>query len=289
MSRFKSARALLVLGRVSNLPTVWSNCVAGWWLGGAQNQQRLAWVLAGGTLVYTGGMFLNDAFDVEFDRKYRQDRPIPSGAISRCAVWMWGIGLVASGAAAFFGAGLIAGVIGLVLSGCVVAYDAAHKKIEYGPLLMGGCRFWLYLAAGASAANGVSGRMLCGAGAMFCYIVGLSYIARRESTSGGVGFWPLAPLLLPIALAMMREMPASFETLKPILLVSAVVALWVGKCVRFTLNFPDRNVGRAVGGLLAGICLVDWLAVANAPKQFAVVFIGLFLLALGLQRWVPAT
>ena len=27
-------RALLILGRVSNLPTVWSNCLAGWLLGG---------------------------------------------------------------------------------------------------------------------------------------------------------------------------------------------------------------------------------------------------------------
>ena len=25
-------RTLLILGRVSNLPTVWSNCLAGWWL-----------------------------------------------------------------------------------------------------------------------------------------------------------------------------------------------------------------------------------------------------------------
>ena len=59
--------------------------------------------------------------------------------------------------------------------------------------------------------------------------------------------------------------------------------------MRYTLNVPERNIGRAVSGLLAGIALVDWLAVAYAPKTFGVVFIGLFVLALAFQRWVPAT
>ena len=73
-------RALLILGRVSNLPTVWSNCLAGWWLGGGGNYANLLLLLLGATLLYAGGMFLNDAFDAEFDTQYRRARPIPSGA-----------------------------------------------------------------------------------------------------------------------------------------------------------------------------------------------------------------
>ena len=46
------ARAWLVLSRGSNLPTVWSNCLAGWWLGGGwlgdpRAGGRLAALLAG--------------------------------------------------------------------------------------------------------------------------------------------------------------------------------------------------------------------------------------------------
>jgi hypothetical protein len=44
-----------------------------------------------------------------------------------------------------------------------------------------------------------------------------------------------------------------------------------------------------VGGLLAGIVLVDLLAVAVAPPVLAGVFIGLFVLGIVAQRWVPAT
>ena len=49
--------AWLVLGRVSNLPTVWSNCLAGCWLGG-WNRPGPVLLLFGGTLLYTAGMFL---------------------------------------------------------------------------------------------------------------------------------------------------------------------------------------------------------------------------------------
>ena len=78
----RQLRALLVLGRVSNLPTVWSNCLAGWWLSGGGNFWKLPFLFFGAAFLYTGGMFLNDAFDAAFDRQRRSSRPIPSGKIS---------------------------------------------------------------------------------------------------------------------------------------------------------------------------------------------------------------
>ena len=75
----RSLRALLVLSRVSHLPTVWSNCLAGWWLGGGGNFAKLPLLFLGVSALYTGGMFLNDAFDADFDRQRRnnvQYRPV---------------------------------------------------------------------------------------------------------------------------------------------------------------------------------------------------------------------
>jgi hypothetical protein len=51
----------------------------------------------------------------------------------------------------------------------------------------------------------------------------------------------------------------------------------------------NRQIGRAVSGLLAGIVFVDWLAVADAPRNFGLVFLALFGLAVLFQRFVPAT
>src|SRR5256885_13326506 len=90
-------RTLLILGRISNLPTVWSNCLAGWWLGGGGNSHKLPWLFCGVTLLYIGGMFLNDAFDADFDRAHRQGRPIPFAKNTLAAAFCLGALLRARG------------------------------------------------------------------------------------------------------------------------------------------------------------------------------------------------
>src|SRR5689334_18324744 len=129
-------RTLLVLGRVSNLPTVWSNCLCGWWLGGGGNSWKLPLLFGGATLLYVGGMFLNDAFDVEFDRLRRSERPIPSGAISLRAVWSWGLSALALGLLCLALSGWLTGLLGLGLLLSILIYDAIHKLVAFSPVLM---------------------------------------------------------------------------------------------------------------------------------------------------------
>ena len=81
-------RAWLVLTRGSNLPTVWSNLVGGWLLGYVYTD-RFPWatgllvslfgLLLGVSLIYVGGMILNDAFDARWDTERRSTRSIPAG------------------------------------------------------------------------------------------------------------------------------------------------------------------------------------------------------------------
>src|SRR5689334_25098030 len=74
-------RSLLLLGRVSNLPTVWSNCLAGWMLSEGGSWGRFALLGFAATCLYVGGMYLNDAFDSQVDRQHRPERPVRSKAI----------------------------------------------------------------------------------------------------------------------------------------------------------------------------------------------------------------
>ena len=46
-AKLRPLRALLALSRVSHLPTVWSNCLAGWWLGGGGNFAKLPLLFLG--------------------------------------------------------------------------------------------------------------------------------------------------------------------------------------------------------------------------------------------------
>jgi 4-hydroxybenzoate polyprenyltransferase len=278
-------RVLLVLGRVSNLPTVWSNCVAAWCLGGGGLSERFPLLCVGATLLYTGGMFLNDAFDVEFDHQYRAERPIISGEISGKAVWLIAATLLLLGWLALVPLGNRSFEFGTALLAMIVIYDAVHKRTSLAPLLMAACRFLLYLVA-ASAANGeVRPTVIERALALAAYIVGLSYLARNESTSGVTSRWSLPLLFAPILIAITRNSSNGM-----ILWVAAVAqAAWVLWCL-IGRAVPGRcYFSKGVAGLLAGIALVDWLAAVGAAEQLGAVFIGLFLLALLSQRFAPAT
>ena len=196
-----------------------------WLVAGGRAEPRAIAVSAdGGTLIYVGGMFLNDAFDVEFDRQHRKERPIPAGLVKVTSVWRAGSLMLAVGVGLLFGAGMTAGIAGLLLAGFVIAYDALHKKISFAPVLMGACRFCLYLAAGLSVSGRLNVGVAAGAGGMLLYIVGLSYIARKESAAGPdraptIRWWALALLVAPIASAVARNHASALE---PVLLVSAV-------------------------------------------------------------------
>ena len=279
-------RTLLVVGRISNLPTLWSNCLAGWWLGGAGNPEQLPLLVAGASLLYLGGMFLNDAFDAQYDRQYRPERPIPAGDISLTTVWRWGLIVLGLGGASLIFLGRVTGALGVALLLLIVLYNAFHKQLVWAPILMAACRFLVYVIAASIAANGVTGWALWGGLALAFYIAGLSFLARREATPGLPDYWPLLLLAAPIVLALFMNGPGYRLAAG---LLGAALAFWVVSALSQSLWSDKPNVGRTVSWLLAGVVLVDWLAVADAPRQIGFVFIGLFLSALLLQRVVPAT
>ena len=281
-------RTLLVLGRVSNLPTVWSNCLAGWWLGGGGNYWKLPFLLLGVSLLYTGGMFLNDAFDEEFDRQRRAERPIPTGKISAKLVWRFGFGQLAIGAMLLLLCGKVAAVAAIFLALFIVLYDFTHKFLTASPWLMGACRFWVYIIAGAAGADGLNGfPIFCGAALAF-YVVGLSYVARRETSRSPVPFWPVLLLAAPILLALAMN---AGEFRQTAIGISIVLALWIIRCLRTIFLGGEINVSWLVSNLLAGIVFVDWLAVAPVipHPMSAIVFLALFGLTKWLQKFVPAT
>lgn len=288
MNSVTSFRTLLILGRVSNLPTVWSNCLAGWWLAGGGNLWKLPFLLLGTSILYTGGMFLNDAFDEEFDRQRRSERPIPAGKIPASLVWRYGFGQLGCGILLLCFCGKVAAIVAVFLALTILLYDFTHKFFTASPWLMGACRFWVYIIAGATSMSGLNGwPIACGA-ALALYIVGLSYVARRESFRGPVPFWPLIFLIAPIVLALTMNTGAY---LKPAVWISVVLALWILRCVWNVFSGGALNVGWIITNLLAGIVFVDWLAVAPQilPLTSVLVFLALFGLTKLLQQFVPAT
>jgi len=279
-------RTLLVLGRVSNLPTIWSNCLAGWCLGGGGSRATLACVSISASFLYTGGMFLNDAFDAEFDRNNRRTRPIPAGAVSQREVWQWGFAWLALGLAGVSWLGGTTISLTLALCACILFYNAAHKILPVAPVLMGACRLLLYLVAASAGARGVTGEAIWKGLALGAYIVGLSCLARKESSRARIQFWPGLLLAAPVLMAALIDDGPSWMAAAAFSLVLAVWSCWA---LSRSLDRAGANVGYTVSRLLAGIVLVDLLAVAGAGEPWNGLFALWFVLALILQRFIPAT
>jgi len=278
------------LARASNLPTVWSNVLAGWLISGQSWHGGLVWTLIGGTFAYAGGCTLNDAFDAGWDRRHRPGRPIPSGAVSERAVWWLGGGELGVGAALMLVGGCAWPVV-LAMVLAILWYDWWHKRSAWSVVPMGLCRVFLGWAA-ASMGGGwwpvdaVAAWWLAG---LFCYIVGLTLVARREATGGAVSWGGLSLVLVPLlgAGVVNRLVGADFRDFLFVGFLYGLGAWRVGMILWDRAN-PGR-IGHAVARMLAGIVVVDGLWVAQLRWEWAAGWVGLLAACLVWQKRVAAT
>jgi 4-hydroxybenzoate polyprenyltransferase len=287
-------RTALRLGRVSNLPTVWTNTLAGSVLAGAGSfGADFAVMLVAFSLFYTGGMFLNDAFDAQFDAAQRPERPIPSGEVRRGEVYGWGFGMMAAGIALLAVVGLAMGArtgvlpaaAGLALAATIAYYDWQHKGNVFSPVVMGLCRVLVYLGAGLCITRALPEALWIGAGLMLCYLIGLTYIAKQENLGRVENLWPLAFLAAPVAWG------AWLAAAQPVLGVFwllftgwMLVALW------FLRRRAKGDIPRAVVSLIAGISLLDALLIAGAGSlALAALALAGFGVTLFFQRYIAGT
>ena len=177
-------RAYLLLARFSNLPTIWSNVLAGTIVSGAAFVTAdVVRVSLAVSLLYTAGMFLNDAFDRDFDARVRPDRPIPAGDVTLRETFAAGCGLLAAGMLILAAQGNVALVEwGLLLAGAIVYYDWRHKQNPLGPIVMGLCRGLVYCVA-AAASSVVGLPVALAALALTLYVIALTWVAKYAGTS----------------------------------------------------------------------------------------------------------
>ena len=294
-------RTYLTLGRVSNLPTVWSNCLAGVILaGGLPNAFPMLALVVSLSLFYTGGMFLNDAFDHRFDREFRPERPIPQGWISPRHVYLAGFSLLGAGELMLLlpmGMARVSGVTGavfpavpllggLVLGALITYYNYRHKTDPMSPLVMALCRVMTYLIAGSLFGMAFSAPMGWGAVMLLCYLIGLTYVAKQENLTEVKNLWPLLFLAAPFLQGLPVLLRFSVESL-----LYAAFLGWVAYAISFLLRRHGRSIPRAVVGLIAGISLLDGLLIAGigAPAVWVFAAAAGFVLTLFLQRYVAGT
>ncbi|MEE8310898.1 MAG: UbiA family prenyltransferase [Candidatus Binatia bacterium] len=292
----------LRLGRVSNIPTVWTNTLAGALLAGtgasglgagAETMPALVLCMLAMSAFYVGGMYLNDAFDRDIDAVERPERPIPSGAIRPGTVFVIGFGLLALGlgllaASADLAASSRAGSAlssGLLLCAAIVYYNSHHKGDRMAPMVMALCRALIYVTSALTLTGTASEAVYGAAAACFCYTSGLTYVASRENLRDIGNLWPLAVLALPVlyGIPWASTGPASAATL-------AALAGWMIYSLTFAIRSEGRFVPGAVVRLIAGMSLLDaMLLTGNGFTEAAIAAACMLPLTRLLQRFVPGT
>jgi 4-hydroxybenzoate polyprenyltransferase len=289
-----SWRTFLLLGRVSNLPTVWSNALAGLVLaGGGMMLGDLVWLLLLMSLFYVGGMYLNDAFDHRIDAVERPERPIPSGQIDVAYVFSLGFGMLAIGVVGLSwlalmqptGGGWRAGLAGLALAAAIVYYDWRHKNDPLGPAWMGVCRMLVYLAAGLVIVATPPAWLYGAAFVLFCYLIGLTYIAKQENLGRVANLWPLLFLAVPVVAVILLA-----ATNVQAAILAGCFLVWLIFALHFLWRRRPSDIPRAVVSLIAGMSLLDAVFIAHlGVGHLAWAAAGCFVLTLALQRFVPGT
>lgn len=284
----------LRLGRVSNLPTVWTNTIAGIVLvGGVVEDFRIILIIIALSLSYIGGMFLNDAYDAEIDAVERPERPIPSGQISQSSVFRWAFAMLAGsivillGVGTMFpgGTGIWPALSGLCLAGTIVVYNRNHKNNPISPFIMGLCRVFVYLTAAACFVVPLTVPVFIGAGLLLAYLIGLTYIAKQENLGKVENLWPLLFLSAPVVFG-------GYEMFfyLPLVPFWMLFTGWVLVALYFLKRRKAGDIPRAVVSLIAGMCLLDAVLIANfGQMQLALIAVGGFVLTLFLQKFVSGT
>jgi 4-hydroxybenzoate polyprenyltransferase len=276
----------LRLGRVSNLPTVTSNVLAGTALAGSSKSGlTIALVCFALSLMYVAGMWLNDAFDRDIDRVERPERPIPSGEVTAGTVFdvgfvLLGGGIVVIAATAFAsGAGWKPLVSAVALGAMIIFYNANHKDNPWAPVVMGLCRAGVYTTAALVARPHLSQEVLFGAGLLIAYLIGLTNAAHQENLVELEELWPLAFLAAPFALLRPHDLGS--------LAVYTVFLVWVARAVWL---LRAKRIKQAVTALIAGISLLDALLIISFGRPgLAIAALAAFAATSLLQRIVPGT
>jgi 4-hydroxybenzoate polyprenyltransferase len=275
----------LALARISNSPTVVTNVLAGAALAGVPRPGvTIALLAVAMVLFYTAGMFLNDLCDYATDLRERPERPLTSGAISRTEAAIAIVAMFVVGSALLLYVGPIPFASGLVLIAVIVLYDVWHKTNPFGPLVMALARAMVYVTAFLAFSTGLSALPIVPVGLAALYVVSLTYIAKSETGPAVKRFWPVVALLLPAAYFAFQISSAI------LLLVPVLFAGWVAYGASFAYRHRGRNIGGAVGRLIAGIALYDGLVLAAAGAVTGVVMaLAAFGATLFFQRYIRGT
>ncbi len=276
-------RTWLRLFRVPNLFTVPGDPLAGFLLAGGVAgglSGRAAFAAGASLCFYASGLLMNDAADLEEDRRERPERPLPSGAANRLVVRAVAIVLAVLGLMLCLSAGTAALLVGFGILLCVALYnDGRLKEVPVlGALNMGLCR-GLSLLLGAAAASGgaLADGALPAAIVTALYIAAVTHLARHEMRPGRASLAAWLPCGTLLAGGVFLAGDPRFHT--PFFLASFALACLAAGGIAARLRRPFAAVPPGIGALIRVLLFIQaaFCAVSTRPSALLCAAVLLFL------------
>lgn len=266
----------------------------------------LVLLIATTSLMYSGGMVLNDVFDFEVDSRERPNRPLPSGQISlNFAQWFgFELLLVATAlgwAISYFHGSITTGIVATMLAGAVLLYDIVLKDTLLGPVGMGACRFLNVLLGMSVLAGGEFAAVhYLIAGGIGVYIAGVTILARKEAERSNRAVLVFGTIVMLIGMGMLA-MLVKFapEIVRPqvLLRINSWYMFWgflgiltIWRCMR-AITRPDPVwVQTAVKTGIMSLIVLDAVVVFAVSDAIAAAIVLLLLApSILLGKWMYST
>jgi 4-hydroxybenzoate polyprenyltransferase len=267
-----------------------------WW--------TLGLLLAASSMLYVGGVVLNDVVDRELDAVERPHRPLPSGRITlKAACWFGGILLLAGMAlgwtAALAVGELRTGIVASLLLTCILLYNLWLKTTILGPPTMGTCRMLNVLLGMSVSAGPFAAENWLVAGGIGLYIAGVTWFARTEARRSNRLPLAAATTVMMTGIALIALVPRWSERILPILqiqpggwyLLMLVMGAMIGwRCLAAIIKPDPVQVQRAVSHAVLSLIMLDAAAcyVIRGP-YLAAAILFLMLPAMFISRRISPT
>ena len=153
---------------------------------------------------------------------------------------------------------------------------------------MASCRFAIYPIVAVAATNGLSSQLWIAATLMAAYILAVTLLAKGESQKGPFLWTKTLWLAIPL-LAIVYQ---AFCSTEGSALAVLAIAAWIAYVFYAAKRSGSFILGKTIGPLLAGICLVDLAILGSASAlgwPTVLGFVAFFIAALLAQRSIPAS
>jgi 4-hydroxybenzoate polyprenyltransferase len=261
----------------------------------------LGLLIPASSLLYVGGVVLNDVVDHRLDAVERPNRPLPAGRVTvKAASVFCGILLtlgVLCGWIVSFGAGKwLPGVTASALLACILLYNIVLKNTPLGPVAMGACRMLNVLLGMSVLGEMFPSSCWLVAGGIGLYITGVTWFARTEAARSKRLPLAAAAIVMMAGIALIAWAPQWIERdwlgdSKQWYAIMAVMAAMIGwRCLVAIAKPESIWVQRAVGHAVLSLIMLDASAcfVIRGPYLAAAILM-LMLPAMFISRRISPT